>query len=334
MCGEHGTRRLPGGELIGSSPRVRGTQKSACGVLTLRRFIPACAGNTSSDSAGEPPPPVHPRVCGEHPERHHPIHPRHGSSPRVRGTRHATQRAGRERRFIPACAGNTATGSGGCPRPPVHPRVCGEHGDSHAGATCLTGSSPRVRGTLPSHRHPTRHRRFIPACAGNTDKGGKGCYHVPVHPRVCGEHRNLAAKGSGAVGSSPRVRGTRVRQLVPRRPRRFIPACAGNTRPRTAGGGSSPVHPRVCGEHRDNLHKPIHEWRFIPACAGNTNRTPPGAAPSPVHPRVCGEHRSKRAVMRHPSGSSPRVRGTHLRGGLNIPFHRFIPACAGNTSTR
>ena len=41
----------------------------------------------------------------------------------------------------------------------------------------------------------------------------------------------------------------------------------------------------------------------------------------PVHPRLCGEHDSLQA-------------GHHLAGGSSPPVRGFIPACAGNTSTR
>ena len=72
----------------------------------------------------------------------------YGSSPRVRGTRKDGKAAPRLHRFIPACAGNTASALvKPCSRT-VHPRVCGEH--------------------LPRGRGGGAERRFIPACAGNT----------------------------------------------------------------------------------------------------------------------------------------------------------------------
>ena len=49
----------------GSSPRVRGTAKSAQGVSRPSRFIPACAGNSGDVSHRYLGPSVHPRVCGE-----------------------------------------------------------------------------------------------------------------------------------------------------------------------------------------------------------------------------------------------------------------------------
>ncbi len=49
----------------------------------------------------------------------------------------------------------------------VHPRECGEQ-VPHAGSDRpRSGSSPRVRGTVPAIQKPETSQRFIPACAGN-----------------------------------------------------------------------------------------------------------------------------------------------------------------------
>ena len=86
VCGEQ--EREPNTNFLraGSSPRVRGTAAICAVFLRVRRFIPACAGNSlrARGSVGEWA--VHPRVCGEQ------IFNRGfallcaGSSPRVRGT--------------------------------------------------------------------------------------------------------------------------------------------------------------------------------------------------------------------------------------------------------
>jgi len=71
-----------------------------------------------------------------------------GSAPRVRGTLDKVANSQTNRRFSPACAGNTSTpemkGTGGA----VQPRVCGEH-------ILIGGTGALVK-------------RFSPACAGNT----------------------------------------------------------------------------------------------------------------------------------------------------------------------
>ena len=294
----------------GSSPRVRGTPRTATGHQGSSRFIPACAGNTGIICEALGVPSVHPRVCGEHSSASGKDAPPCGSSPRVRGTRIGLWWRRCCVRFIPACAGNTdpacaCPGSG-----TVHPRVCGEHPNLSAAVVAATGSSPRVRGTLPRRHDRAERRRFIPACAGNTQASAANCVLQPVHPRVCGEHDRRQHGVSGNGGSSPRVRGTPMAVPCMMPAMRFIPACAGNTRVALSESGVRQVHPRVCGEHApvractiisSGSSPRVRGTRvagvcgaaatgFIPACAGNTNRASCHRLRAPVHPRVCGEH--------------------------------------------
>ena len=195
-------------------------------------------------------PPVHPRVCGE-----------------LRVVAHL---GGRHRRFIPACAGNSrwlfGTASlpiGSSPRvrgtrtpaaPPrrsaaVHPRVCGELSRHRCCSNGSGGSSPRVRGT----------RAYL----------GKYLSKPAVHPRVCGELPRNLHTGTTNTGSSPRVRGTPHRRHLRPPRRRFIPACAGNSR------GVPGVRDELDGSS--------------PRVRGTPGRGGPRPPPPPVHPRVCGE---------------------------------------------
>ena len=170
VCGEHA---VPASDVVltsGSSPRVRGTLARDPGGHRLRRFIPACAGNTVLFAAARGRKSVHPRVCGEHcgSGGRRPQHS--GSSPRVRGTPNE-QRVGVDLlRFIPACAGNTMLVRFHAGATPVHPRVCGEHVIAPVNDKHVTGSSPRVRGTLDARLPSDYVTRFIPACAGNTSR--------------------------------------------------------------------------------------------------------------------------------------------------------------------
>ena len=53
-----------------------------------------------------------------------------------------------------------------------------------------------------------------------------------------------------------------------------------------------------------------------------------------VHPRACGERTRSPTPTAADTGSSPRVRGTVKRSLKRSPYRRFIPARAGNGSTR
>ena len=279
----------------GSSPRVRGTPRAKRRLFAIARFIPACAGNSHLADRRED--------------------GRAGSSPRVRGTRQGVSGGRRVvqvhprvcgelsspvapiprgRRFIPACAGNSAWACAGTGRRTVHPRVCGELPPPH-----------RLRGAT---------ERFIPACAGNS---APACVYgrlQPVHPRVCGE--------------------LELQALRALRHRRFIPACAGNSLPalraNVSATGSSPrvrgtrktpcvglascaVHPRVCGELQDAVDVGLHVGGSSPRVRGTRTKLACWCAAWTVHPRVCGELDSLRVLPHALFGSSPRVRGT--RGG-------------------
>jgi hypothetical protein len=105
----------------------------------------------------------------------------------VRGTQIRQRRDRRGDRFIPARAGN-APGVCVIPRRlAVHPRACGERSLKRRTYHWPSGSSPRVRGTLPRSRSSIRLERFIPARAGNAICSWCEHWRNPVHPRACGE---------------------------------------------------------------------------------------------------------------------------------------------------
>ncbi len=275
-----------------------------------------------------------------------------GSSPRVRGTAKWIVNPGLPPRFIPACAGNRLEQIRIHLHSPVHPRVCGEQGGIRRGSFLISGSSPRVRGTVT--RTLTRQicLRFIPACAGNSPGFCVGHIQSPVHPRVCGEQMRSSTWLVSVRGSSPRVRGTEWYGTTNDAVARFIPACAGNSFQMALVIIHLPVHPRVCGEQQRHpliivlalgssprvrgtagnglFH--VRILRFIPACAGNSARATCRAGHASVHPRVCGEQSPVPAHLNANPGSSPRVRGTVFGSSKSHGALRFIPACAGNST--
>ena len=319
VCGERHAILLKHFLQAGSSPRVRGTPRSACVRSLSVRFIPACAGNANAASRWIDEAPVHPRVCGERLRHKAMIQCARGSSPRVRGTHMPGHGERQLLRFIPACAGNAFYDNSDAAKSAVHPRVCGERTAKVRFGNDGAGSSPRVRGTLAWVGQWEAGLRFIPACAGNA--------------------ASRAASAVSGFGSSPRVRGTLDTLEKMRGIMRFIPACAGNAIPRDSAQSHPAVHPRVCGErlrdtygfrHADGssprvrgtpsrLDQRQNRVRFIPACAGNACRSHTGLTPSPVHPRVCGERALPKNLARDDLGSSPRVRGTHFFHLFDLP---------------
>ena len=189
----------------------------------------------------------------------------------------------------------------------------------------------------------------IPACAGKPGRRTARTAPHRVHPRVCGEARDVCFMTPPNAGPSPRVRGSLVCIHQARRQRGSIPACAGKPCRRSAPGGYTRVHPRVCGEAsqwpassrrpsgpsprvRGSLAGPVAgqvSARSIPACAGKPRSAISASRFARVHPRVCGEAGRRSTSTMWCSGPSPRVRGSQ-------PNHRraqgrlgSIPACAG-----
>ena len=107
-------------------------------------------------------------MCGEHYISVPHVRSVAGSSPRVRGTHGSTPAHRHRSGIIPACAGNTRLCASALRRVGDHPRVCGEHVRLLMQVRVVSGSSPRVRGTLHLSDIPQFNLGIIPACAGNT----------------------------------------------------------------------------------------------------------------------------------------------------------------------
>ena len=247
-CGERCCWHLPFRILYGSSPRMRGTLRTAIRWSGRFRFIPAHAGNAVHRLVLALGLSVHPRACGERVALSRSVRVCSGSSPRMRGTRMVGHRVGLSWRFIPAHAGNAqATLAVGlfCP---VHPRACGERNWRLSTARAWYGSSPRMRGTPSASRFEPQKLRFIPAHAGNAYVGVLIIINFPVHPRACGERECYISAPPEFDGSSPRMRGTLAHAGDIPDCRRFIPAHAGNAKARLVYIVEPPVHPRACGE--------------------------------------------------------------------------------------
>ena len=229
-------------------------------------------------------------MCGELPTDLCRIHNQTGSSPRVWGTRTVPAPSQSQRRFIPACVGNSCCKRSHSVLTTVHPRVCGELKWSNS--CSIVGS------------------RFIPACVGNSSDSCS-VLRDPYgsSPRVWGTLLREWVLTLSSAGSSPRVWGTHVAGGPFGRYNRFIPACVGNSLPQSELKTTYTVHPRVCGELLLSLSSIDPDYgssprvwgtrsayvalrgraRFIPACVGNSLPGPTSVSSPPVHPRVCGE---------------------------------------------
>ena len=231
---------------------------------------------------------VHPRLRGELFAGEQDSFSNFGSSPLTRGTHRLTPDAQKDRRFIPAYAGNSFYGDGDFFMWSVHPRLRGELGMAAKIAAATAGSSPLTRGTLTEYLSKWPASRFIPAYAGNSLPVNPTSTEGPVHPRLRGE---LMVYGTAQDAAG------------------FIPAYAGNSKSRPGRTHSITVHPRLRGElasckcvcshehgsspltrgtQRRSSRGPYRRW-FIPAYAGNSWIQCAAQRCSTVHPRLRGE---------------------------------------------
>ena len=146
---------------------------------------------------------------------------------------------------------------------------------------------------------------------------------------MCGENRQRVKVACSSEGSSPRVRGKRLKRIFKDAGIGLIPACAGKTPGMAPRRPSNWAHPRVCGENPNSLsskpampgssprvrgkHPVLVEALFntglIPACAGKTQQQRAPLSCPWAHPRVCGENEFPQDAVGLFPGSSPRVRG-------------------------
>ena len=111
---------------LGSSPRMRGKQRTEEMDPVERRLIPAHAGKTWSRLPS-------PKT-------------RSGSSPRMRGKLVDQSAAPLWLWLIPAHAGKTGRRGVTLNSERAHPRACGENSTIRGSLSAISGSSPRMRG--------------------------------------------------------------------------------------------------------------------------------------------------------------------------------------------
>ena len=183
----------------------------------------------------------------------HPVVPNYGSSPLSRGIPWHLTRDQRERRIIPALAGNTCGLRQPLSRLRDHPRSRGEYSDISDFAVPRSGSSPLSRGIL--RRRPNRHPqgRIIPALAGNTSNRRRHCPDGKDHPRSRGEYHSNMNNLNCSFGSSPLSRGIPDAGYELHLQTGIIPALAGNTKRHTASTRAGWDHPRSRGEYTSSL---------------------------------------------------------------------------------
>ena len=197
----------------------------------------------------------------------------------------------------------------------------------------MRGSSPRVRGSPSQFSGGDDIVGIIPAGAGLTSGSTSMSFWYGDHPRGCGAHAMLLTPYLIWMGSSPRVRGSRCRVSRVICLHGIIPAGAGLTMHHCSWHCRYWDHPRGCGAHfrqrssgrrcrgssprvrgsRVFGNSKVRRVGIIPAGAGLTLLQNGHSVFSRDHPRGCGAHKIRCLIRFQLKGSSPRVRGSHLR---------------------
>ena len=166
----------------------------------------------------------------------------------------------------------------------------GEHLQIFKNEEFGSGSSPHARGALDFMKLHSCPPGIIPACAGSTFFIISLSWSVMDHPRMRGEHRSTHRRRGCPLGSSPHARGALSFRLTTVTGAGIIPACAGSTLNDEQFHDEMKDHPRMRGEHIQELPSIAKEvgssphargaqcaaasqrafQRIIPACAGST----------------------------------------------------------------
>ena len=207
----------------------------------------------------------------------------------------------------------------------AHPRAGGENSGTGTVRGFPPGSSPRGRGKPQEGVACALRGGLIPARAGKTQSGSRRRRARAAHPRAGGENGANDFLRTVVQGSSPRGRGKRRKDCLPRPRLRLIPARAGKTCEGAAQVHAHEAHPRAGGEnHRRSAPNGVKSgssprgrgkltgpsWaavteRLIPARAGKTSRRGSPLAAPRAHPRAGGENEDLHLMREGVAGSSP-----------------------------
>ena len=209
-----------------------------------------------------------------------------------------------------------------------------------------------MRGSPKSSSQTHLRTGIIPAHAGLTIM----CILIPIqlrdHPRACGAHDQFTIKLISAMGSSPRMRGSRLARRQSSAAQGIIPAHAGLTLDTPDRFYRARDHPRACGAHSissDTRSPPAGSSPRMRGslAAASTNANTNGIIPAHAgltfyglssrfscrdHPRACGAHRLLHTPHPLHEGSSPRMRGSRKIRQPNKRCNGIIPAHAGLTA--
>jgi len=234
---------------VRSPPRRGETQPGNDASVPPHPFTPTPVGNTST---GMPPitgRPVYPHARGEHVKIGRlPM----GTVP-----------------FTPTPVGNTFASENGVCFAADHPHARGEHRAGGLPTHQPDRSPPRIRWEQHGKRkNRSSSTRSPPPARGTHSKTTSNQFCWPFTPGCAGNTDGESSEPPRSLRSPPHTRETRFLGDVHCLERPFTPAHAGNTW--RAMGSASPAtdHPRVRGEHRNEITDESWYYRLPPRTRG------------------------------------------------------------------
>ena len=129
------------------------------------------------------------------------------------------------------------------------------------------------------------------------------------HPHACGDKGAFTAVGTASEGSSPRVWGQGIGNVIMDFPERIIPTRVGTRLDRMEKAFERGDHPHACG---DKLISDLSEEGFSgssPRVWGQVSQTVYEDMEYKDHPHACGDKKTSSLTSSVIKGSSPRVWG-------------------------
>ena len=130
-----------------------------------------------------------------------------------------------------------------------------------------------MRGSLRLKQDVSIEDGIIPAHAGLTMPSHTAPARPRDHPRACGAHRQAAGRSKVVMGSSPRMRGSRLKHCLSMRFAGIIPAHAGLTAVSIRSILHRWDHPRACGAHCPTAYQNGHSAGSSPRMRGSPECT-------------------------------------------------------------
>ena len=313
----------------GVSPRERGNPQPPPPVSPRPGCIPARAGEPCRRSGLSFRMRVYPRASGGTNSRRRFSARTVGVSPRERGNLVEELVVTRDRRCIPARAGEPAglIIRGSCDG--VYPRASGGTCGRRFRCGLPTGVSPRERGNRLRPGGFSFSSRCIPARAGEPPRGPSCALAGRVYPRASGGTAGDRRRALVGPGVSPRERGNQRLSGATSCLSGCIPARAGEPVSGPTSSLAPEVYPRASGGTAGNGDSWGCALGVSPRERGNPNDRYASPAPARVYPRASGGTVIDLARSDPEAGVSPRERGNLRRRSGGVGDLGCIPARAG-----